>query len=87
MRTEVATPGTQTPVGRARAWCPPVALVVAGVLAGVWVTLDVILGGPWLRADIALADWVDEHDLRSRTVPNALLWVLTQTGGRGTILT
>lgn len=84
--TEVTARGTGSRAAHERTWCPPLALVLASAAVGVWITLDVIIGGPWLRADIAVADWVDGHDLRAQTVPNALLWLLTQTGGRGTIL-
>lgn len=69
-----------------RAWCPALLTVVAAALLGLWVTMDVVLGGPWHRADIAVADWVDMLDLRGSTVPNATLWLLSQTGGRATIL-
>ena len=67
-------------------WCPPLALVVAAAGLLGWLTLDVILRGPWLRADLAVAGWVDGVDLRGSPVPNALLWLLSQTGGRGPIL-
>lgn len=81
------TPGSpRSRAPRARFWSPPLPLVIASVLAGLWVTVDVIVGGPWLRLDVAVADWVDRGDLRAQTVPNALLWLLAQTGGRGTIL-
>ena len=69
-----------------RAWCPPLPAVLAALLVGVWVTLDVVFTGPWHRADIAVADWVDRADLRDSAIPNAALWLLTQTGGRATIL-
>jgi len=69
-----------------QAWCPPMVAVVASALLGLWVTLDVVLAGPWLRADIAVADRVDALDLRGSTIPNAVLWLLSQTGGRATIL-
>jgi len=69
-----------------RAWCPPLPVVLGSALLGVWLTLDVVLGGPWLRVDVAVADWVDVIDLRGSTVPNALLWLLSQTGGRATVL-
>lgn len=70
----------------ARAWTPPAAAISVSLGLLVWVTLDVVLDGPWHRADLALADWVDTIDLRGMAVPNALLWLLAQTGGRGTIL-
>lgn len=69
-----------------RVWTPPLLAVGTSVALLVWLTVDVVLGGPWHRADLALADWVDTVDLRHMTVPNAVLWALSQTGGRGTIL-
>lgn len=69
-----------------RAWCPPLPAVVASALLGVWLTLDIVLDGPWLRADIAIADWIGSLALRDSAVPNAVLWLLSQTGGRATIL-
>lgn len=69
-----------------RSWHPAPWVVAGSVLLLVWVTVDVIVTGPWYRADIAIADWVDTVDLRGKTVPNAILWLLAQTGGRGAIL-
>lgn len=69
-----------------RSWYPSGLLVLGSVLLLGWVTLDVVLTGPWYRADIAIADWVDTVDLRGKTVPNAILWLLAQTGGRGAVL-
>lgn len=69
-----------------RSWCPPGAVAAMAALLLIWITLDVVLEGPWQHADLALADWVDSVDLRGMTVPNAVLWLLAQTGGRGTIL-
>lgn len=69
-----------------RVWMPSLLLVVGCAALLCWVTLDVVFDGPWHRADLALAQQVDAADLRGRTVPNAVLWLLSQTGGRGTIL-
>lgn len=69
-----------------RAWCPPLAFAVASALLFVWLTLDVVLDGPWHRADLVIADWIGALALRESAVPNAVLWVLTQSGGRATIL-
>ncbi len=69
-----------------RPWCPSLPVVVASALLGLWLTLDVVLDGPWHRADIALADWIGTAQLRDSTVPNAILWLLSQTGGRAVVL-
>lgn len=68
------------------AWCPPLWAVVISASFGLWLTVDVVLDGPWHRADIVVADWIDGLGLRDSPVPNAVLWLLTQTGGRATIL-
>ena len=74
------------PTAPPQPWTPPAAAVGVTIGLLVWLTLDVVLDGPWHQADLALADWVDTVDLRGMTAPNAVLWLLTQTGGRGTIL-
>lgn len=74
------------PTAPPQPWTPPAAAVGVAIGLLVWLTLDVVLDGPWHQADLALADWVDTVDLRGMTAPNAVLWLLTQTGGRGTIL-
>lgn len=77
--------GDHRAAGR-RAWCPPLPVVLVSAALGFWLTVDVALSGPWHRADIAIADWIEALDLRGSAVPNAALWLLAQTGGRATIL-
>lgn len=67
-------------------WNPSRVVVGVCLLLLVWVTVDLVLDGPWHQTDLALADWIDTVDLRGSTVPNAVFWLLSQTGGRGTIL-
>lgn len=84
-RSDSAGQGRSGSAGQGE-WSPPLPAVLAAAVLGVWITLDIVLAGPWHRADIAVADWVDALDLRGLTVPNAVLWLLSQSGGRATIL-
>ena len=68
-------------VGRPRWWLMVVALVVGGL-----VTADLLARGTLERLDLRVSEIVSDWGLRdSAAFP--FVWVVTQVGGRGTILT
>jgi membrane-associated phospholipid phosphatase len=68
------------PVGRPSWWAMIVALVVGGL-----VTLDLLTYGATERLDVRVSDVVDGWGLAD-SAAYPLVWVVTQIGGRGTIL-
>jgi membrane-associated phospholipid phosphatase len=69
-----------TPVGRPSWWAMLVALVIGGL-----VTLDLLTYGATERFDVRVSDVVEGWGLAD-SAAYPLVWVVTQIGGRGTIL-
>ncbi|MBJ7452331.1 MAG: phosphoesterase PA-phosphatase, partial [Blastococcus sp.] len=69
-----------TPVGRPSWWAMLAALVV-----GCLVTLDLLTYGASERFDVRVSDVVEGWGLAD-SAAYPLVWVVTQIGGRGTIL-
>lgn len=69
-----------------RLWCPPLWAVLASVVVGVWVTLDLILDGPLHRFDIAVAERIEPLGIRDDPILGFVAWLLSQTGGRAVVL-
>lgn len=63
-------------------WCPPLWAVVASVVVGLWLTLDLVLDGPLHRFDVAVAARIEPLGVRDEPVLGFVVWLLSQTGGR-----
>ena len=62
----------------------PTVLVCLAVSA--WFTLDIIFSGPLRGFDHAVATWIAGFGARQHVVSEVPLWVLSQFGGRATIV-
>ncbi|HVX45172.1 MAG TPA: phosphatase PAP2 family protein, partial [Mycobacteriales bacterium] len=57
-------------------------MVVLAAAVVVWITLDVLWGGPWTRLDARVSDTVLPWGLRRAPWPKDAVYVLTMFGGR-----
>lgn len=64
---------------------PPWWLVALALVVGVLVTADLLAGGVLEELDLRLSEAISAWGLRD-SAAYPLIWVVTQTGGRGTIL-
>lgn len=80
------TAGQRNDRPRALASRPSTRLVLGSLAVTIWLTLDLVLGGPVSRFDEVVADRVGGWQLGDNPIGYAILWIVTQIGGQRVLI-